>query len=223
MILNSEKDLKEYHGRLYADPQRQQNIEYWDFMRTEDDNMKALEIEIKEYYKTSIMTAFDLATWHDTNKVIQHVMNECAVLAKGKVLDFGGGIGTNCINISQYATVAWKKPEIHYYDICRFCIDFAKWRFKKYNVSVKILDELETNYDTICMIDVIGHIVDKKKCLEDMINRLNVGGQLLLTNDAVESEAHPMHIAFDFDFDEFMEQQNMRLRGRQHLEVWLKQ
>ena len=229
MIPKSQKDLKEYHGKLYPDPQRQQNMEYLSYLAKTDYHLRNKKKETEDYYKQSIMTAFDLAKWHDKNKVIQNVMRTCASITMNipmrsydhtiKALDFGGGIGTNCIIISEFAS-EFCPIILHYYDICDFCKRFAEWRFKKYSVDVKILDEPENLYDVIYMIDVIGHIVDKKECLADLTNRLVTGGQLIMTNDAVESEEHPMHIAFDFDFDEYMNSINMYLESRQHLEVW---
>ena len=236
MIPQSQKDLKEYHGKLYVDPQRQQNMEYLSYLAKTDYHLRNNKKETEDYYKQSIMTAFDLAKWHDKNKVIQDVMMKCTLLARGRVLDFGGGIGTNCIIMYDYCEKNYIPLKIDYYDICEFCKGFAEWRFKKYNMTIinnpeefaiknaiAICDKLDHRnilYSTIYMIDVIGHIVDKKECLADLTNRLVTGGQLIMTNDAVESEEHPMHIAFDFDFDEYMDSINMYLESRQHLEVW---
>ena len=203
----AERDLKEFSGSLYDDPIKLRNAE---FERMGHQTKEELE----NYYIKSSYNAFDLARWHDTSAVRESVFRICVDHACGKILDFGAGIGTNCILLKEECS------EIHYYDLNEFSRAFAAWRFKKHNVNVKILNRLENCYDVIYMIDVIGHLALPQKTLRDLIDRLKPCGLLIFTNDAVESKEHPMHRGLDFNLDQFLKDNGMSQTDSGHVNIW---
>ena len=208
----AERDLKEFSGSLYDDPIKLRNAEF------ERMGYKTKE-EIENYYIKSSYNAFDLARWHDTSAVRESVFRICEENAHGKMLDFGAGIGTNCIRIAM-AGDKIADADIYYYDLNEFSKAFAAWRFKKHNLNIKILNQLENWYDVIYMIDVIGHLAEPQKTLKDLVERLKPYGKLIFTNDAIESKEHPMHRGLDFNLDQFLKDNGMSRINFGHVNIW---
>jgi len=205
--INSKNDLLEFAGHLFVNPLDVQNEEYLEWHGT----------DLESYYKNSLTIAQDLAKWHDESFRLKAWYSIYLNSAHGKVLDYGAGIGSLCIYLAQTGL------DVHYFDVCKQCIDFAKWRFKKHNVKVKVIDRLDNDYHTIFMIDVIGHLSKPDEVLADLVKRLCLGGTFILTNDAVESIEHRQHRALTFDLTELMADLGMRQVCRGHILMYVKE
>lgn len=84
-------------------------------------------------------------------------------------------------------------------------MEFAKWRFKKHNIPVEIIESspeklvLEKNYDFILSDAVFEHLVDPCQVAKELICHLRSGGFLLLLIDTANiNDMWPMHRVLDF-------------------------
>jgi phospholipid N-methyltransferase len=115
-------------------------------------------------------------------------------------LELGGGIGDICHTIST-----WGK-EVTYMDIESHITEFARWRFKKYdvNVNMKIIPqdsfELTETYDFIYQDAVLEHLtpIQQVSYTSKLVKHLNKNGVFIMVVDlSGESENMPMHYNVD--------------------------
>lgn len=163
------------------------------------------EEEIKNFYKTTPFYIFELAFWHMT-KFQREFRSEIIKSAKGDVLDFGAGIGDLCLELAKMGF------NIDYADLPGSTFDFARWLFLKNGYKINMIDlskeKFFKKYDTIYCIDVIEHILNPEKILEDFASHLKKDGRLIITNLKVDEilESHPMHMKVNFDNENFFNQ-----------------
>jgi len=174
--------------------------------------------EIRNYYKENPFYVFDIIFWHAT-KEQRMLRSEISGLAKGRVLDYGGGVGNICMMVAD------KKLEVDYADLPGRTFNFAKWLFKKkrYNIFMIDLskDKISKKYDTIFCIDVIEHVTNPKDLLRDFVNYLTPRGQLIITAlDPIVNELLPMHFKLGFNPKEYLESLGMAKTDNQY--VWVK-
>lgn len=160
------------------------------------------EKEIEEFYKKTPFYVFELVFYH-AKKTQRMLRSEIIKLTKGKVLDYGGGIGDLSIDLSK------KGFSIDYADIYGNTFEFAKWLFQKKGCNIKMIDlnkeKLLQKYNTIICIDVIEHIVSPKIVLENLVAHLENNGRLIITNlNAPVLKEHPMHIKMKFNSEEYL-------------------
>ncbi len=119
--------------------------------------------EANKFYQENVGAAylFELATWHLTSTdYIGDTLRLVADRARGRVLDFGGGIGTHAIAAALCPQVS----QVIYCDINPINYDFVKHRVERLGLAAKItccteLDPTET-FDTINCFDVLEHLPD---------------------------------------------------------------
>lgn len=210
--LRAQKDLVEYHGRLYDDPHEVRNKEFLEFCPGRDKE------RLEEFYRMSALTAFDLALWHDTSPVLSALFPLYTKIAAGRVLDFGAGIGTLDIYLADAG------HDVDYLEINEFCRGFAAWRFRKYGVEerIKQVEEPSGDYGTIFLLDVIGHLKNPGGVLKTLSMHMVTGSTLVYTDDAVESDTHPMHFSLDFDLNFFLAAIGLHRVYDEHVKVWRK-
>lgn len=158
--------------------------------------------EIKNFYQTTPFNIFELIYWH-SKRTQRLFRSEVIETAKGKVLDYGGGVGDLSISLFK------KGFEIHYAELGGNTFDFAEWMFKKRGCNIKTIDsdkdKISEKYNTIICIDVIEHIVDSKELLNNLVSRLEDRGKLIITNlNAPVLKNHPMHIRMNFNGEEYL-------------------
>lgn len=106
------------------------------------------------------------------------------------VLDYGCGVGD--IGIYCYFI---NNMEVTLSDINSATYDFLKYRIDKYNlpISIKTLNELQKQYDTVICLSTLEHIKDWKKVFIDLFNLTIRGGNIILKIDLDTTEID--HIA----------------------------
>jgi 2-polyprenyl-3-methyl-5-hydroxy-6-metoxy-1,4-benzoquinol methylase len=164
-------------------------------------NPKA-EKEINNFYKLNPFYVFDLLYWQGTStqkEFRKNILN----LAKGNVLDYGGGAGDMSLMLSKSGFL------VDYADLPSKTSDFAKWWFGKHNCKIRVIDleneEIFQKYDTILCLDVIEHIIKPDELLNKFANYLNKDGVLIITNLKAEtSKDAPMHFKINFDAEEYL-------------------
>lgn len=173
-------------------------IMMWDALGPKTDE------EAIKFYEISPFNVFSLAYWHMKRyqrRFRRQVIDHC----HGKVLDYGGGIGDLCIELAR------RGFDVTYGDVKGKNMEFAKWRFAKKKLKVKIIDlvrdckDLE-EYDTILCIDVIEHVPNPKDTLITLSQCLKPSGGLIITNltCAGPTKRNPIHRKIHFDANQLL-------------------
>ncbi len=177
------------------------NNDFWMML-----NPKTVD-EKKHFYEITPFYNFELSLWHMTRyqkKFRQAVLE----IAKGKVLDFGGGIGDMSLMLAKRGFL------VEYADVAGNTYNYAKWQFSKAKLNIPMIDlssqtgvpaepatiasgqKISRKYDTIICIDVIEHLPNAKEVLKSLADALNSGGSMVATNLTISQESskyHPMH------------------------------
>lgn len=203
------KDLSEYTGLLIEDV----------ITRMKSDTAKACYDEwqqlnpknheqIIDFYKTTEGYLFDLARYDYFH---QNWRERLPGLCKGRILDYGGGIGDMIIRCAHRGF-----RDLTYYDIEGKTMTFAKWRFAKKGITVQIIkasdeeDRLKGKYDSIFCFDVLEHVTEPMKHAERLIKHLSKGGRLFI-QVAKKSVHQPMHIS-SFDVEQYLSSRGLSKR-----------
>ncbi len=114
-----------------------------------------------EFYRDQVGEAylFDLGIWHLTSQeYIGDTLRLVADYAKGRVLDFGGGIGTHTIG----AALCQQVQQVVYCDINPTNRAFVEYRAAQLGLESKIICCAEVSadeiFDTIICFDVVEHL-----------------------------------------------------------------
>ncbi|MSU54326.1 MAG: methyltransferase domain-containing protein [Candidatus Staskawiczbacteria bacterium] len=163
------------------------NNDFWLMLNPKTDEEKNRFYEITPFYN------FELSLWHMT-RYQKRFRKAVLGIAKGRVLDFGGGIGDMSLLLAKNGF------SVEYADVSGNTYNYAKWQFAKAGLSVAMTDlssgKVSGRYDTIICIDVIEHLPNAKEVLKSLADSLNSGGTMVVTNLTVSQESskyHPMH------------------------------
>ncbi len=183
---------------------------------TEDERK---EQDYEEFLRTSECYIKELTSWHLGG--IQGLKCQAVELAgshrKGILLDFGAGIGTRA---GVYNLAGW---EVLLVELNDQCLDFAKWRFKKHNLIGQfhkkiLLSDWEDTVDEVLLIDVVGHLPDPEKSIEEIARCSKLGAVLHVTWDNwFDSSRGIVHRNAEFDFEEALTRYGFRKITK---EIW---
>lgn len=144
----------------------------------------------------------ELTSWHLNllQNFINHTKEMTHTRKIGTVLDYGAGIGTRS---AVHAVNGWKTLLV---DLNLLSLNFAQWRFSKYKLGGEFeqrikLPEWSNTCDEILLFDVIGHLSNPKKSLQEMGICAKSGCILHITWDNwFDSEDGHVHRNKEFDF-----------------------
>lgn len=123
---------------------------------------------------------FELGIWHlQSQDYIGGTLKLIADHAKGRVLDFGGGIGTHAIAAALSPDVS----KVVYCDINPVNRNFVEHRAKQLGLSHKLICCLEVpndEFDTVISFDVLEHLPDPSYQLMQFHNMLSSEGKIIL-------------------------------------------
>lgn len=134
------------------------------------------------------------AYWRDVNNLL---------LVKGRVADFGGGIGSMAIALARRGCM------VYYVDLPSPQREFAEWRFRRHKLpnvrAGSCLDGLH-NLDAIVSADTIEHLHPDTLPMyaQQFHDALKPGGQVRVVTRFSKGEVHPMHFEMEKQFKEAM-------------------
>tara|TARA_Y100001968_G_C19388278_1_gene734093 strand:+ start:244 stop:1041 length:798 start_codon:yes stop_codon:yes gene_type:complete len=138
-----------------------------------------------DFYEKEVGYAhlLDLAAWHlNSSNYISDTLRLQKMFAFGKVLDFGGGIGTHAIAAASLENV----EHVYFVDLNPQNRDFVKCRAKELGLSdcISIHRDLDSTgdveFDTLVCLDVLEHLPDPSGQLDIFLNRLSPKGIALM-------------------------------------------
>ncbi|MBD2243735.1 methyltransferase domain-containing protein [Nostoc sp. FACHB-888] len=139
--------------------------------------------EATAFYREKVgeLYLFELGAWHlSSSAYFGDMLRLIADHAQGRVLDFGGGIGTHSLG----AALCPKVEQVIYYDINPINRDFVQYRAEKMGLSKKIICPLEIpakeKFDTILCFDVLEHLPDPNQQLLEFYQSLNSEGKMIV-------------------------------------------
>lgn len=139
--------------------------------------------EASAFYRDKVgeLYLFELGAWHlSSHEYIGDMLRLIADSAQGRVLDFGGGIGTHALG----AALCPQVEQVIYYDINPINRDFVQYRAKKMGLDKKIVFALEMpekeKFDTILCFDVLEHLLDPSQQLLQFYQALNYDGKMIV-------------------------------------------
>jgi SAM-dependent methyltransferase len=155
------------------------------------------EQERNEFYKNTDWYIYDLMSWGRPRwekKILKHLeklkyssQNGCCNVGDIRVLDYGCGTGDFTIACSENGY------NVNYVDVPDSkTLKFTEWRLNKRGLESK----KETGfYNAIICFDVMEHMEDPIKLLNDLTRTLNNQGLLFL--NVGFHDMRPMHISHD--------------------------
>jgi SAM-dependent methyltransferase len=155
--------------------------------------------KILDFYRATEAYLFDLARY---DYFLQGWRERVPRLCRGRILDYGGGIGDMTIRCAERGL-----KDLTYYDLEGKTMDFAKFRFDKRGVKVRIIeasdeeDRLEGKYDALFCFDVLEHVTEPIKHAERLVKHLSTNGRLFVQVGG-KNVRQPMHIS-SFDVEAY--------------------
>jgi 2-polyprenyl-3-methyl-5-hydroxy-6-metoxy-1,4-benzoquinol methylase len=151
---------------------------------------------LSEYYICDIITAnvSKEAIRDSLNGISPSILASIKKHPGHRFLEFGGGTGVFCEMIADMG------KDATYLDIPGRQFEFAKWRFAKYGIPVKMIQTvpsklvLTEEYDLIFSNAVMEHLADPFTPTAELARHIAPGGLLILLVDITgEEEDMPMH------------------------------
>lgn len=139
--------------------------------------------EVLKFYEESEWLIYELAYFNYFGSPYAYIgRKKAAMQAMGRTLDYGGGIGTISLMISERGL-----KDVTHYELSGKTMEFARWRFKKRCPNVVAIEGSETEdrldglYRTIVCLEVMEHLKDLMLHLKRLADHLAENGKLYIT------------------------------------------
>lgn len=155
---------------------------------------------ISKFYEATDYYIFDLIPWNGCGMYKPHVEKVINIITKlhdstqpYSVLDFGGGVGTLCIALSQNIP----ELDIFYVDLGKsVTYKFAKFFMNEINVHIKMMDVQEFFDSELCVnfiaaLDCFEHLPNLERVLDKLTQRTT---HIYHNSTFVSSAVQPQHI-----------------------------
>ncbi len=158
--------------------------------------------DVEGFYRDCHYYLYELPLWNAERNRPEYLCRIVQPYLKqyrcSKILDFGAGTGDLCLALAS------KGFEVSYCDIGAEVSNFAKWRFKRRNLPIKVFNDLNqvgnSQFDAIISFDCFEHIKDLEKLLFHLTTHLRNEG-LLITSEAFDGEG--LHLEENNKFKDF--------------------
>jgi len=138
--------------------------------------------KVEDFYKTCSSYLYSLPLWNSkTNRPKYLSLIFLPYLRRkkyNKLMDFGGGTGDLSIELVKNGF------DVSYCDINECLFDFARARFLKRNLKVKMfngLDNINEKFDCVLSFDAFEHIKDLPQALKNIVSRIEHQGSLIFS------------------------------------------
>jgi 2-polyprenyl-3-methyl-5-hydroxy-6-metoxy-1,4-benzoquinol methylase len=159
--------------------------------------------EVEEFYRKCNYYIYELPLWNAERSRPKYLYLICLPYLKRnnykKVMDFGAGTGDLCIELAKMDL------DVTYCDIGEELFDFAKWRFQRRNLPIKVvrgIDNINEIYDCIFSFDTFEHIKDLPGVLKVLIKYIKLGGSLIFSG---AFSGGTLHLEENEKYNEFKE------------------
>ncbi len=145
--------------------------------------------QIYEFHRHCSEYVYDLARWHMTPTYHGYL----ALLndeRDGTVLSFGGGIGTEALQLAAQGNEVW------YCDIADSPVwKVAEWRARRRNIPIRFISDIPRGeqFDCVVAFDVFGSLAatELEALLPRLVAVLKSGGRLYCTNNFNNTPTSP--------------------------------
>lgn len=141
-----------------------------------------IKLDVDELYRKCRYYVYELPLWNAERNRPKYLCLICLPYLKAhnykKVMDFGAGTGDLCIELTKTGL------DVTYCDIGDNLFSFAKWRFERRNLPIKMIkgiDNINEIYDCIFSFDTFEHIKDLLGVLKGLIKYIKPGGSLIFS------------------------------------------
>jgi len=152
--------------------------------------------KVIEFYRDTGSYLFDLVQYNYENpyyaRWTEDLFNFCAGLKneKGelKILDFGGGIGSQIISLSKL-----KAAKLSYADIAGKTFEYATWRLNRRHIDIDMIDASKEDfledrmYDVVITLDVVEHLLDPEATVRYLVKHIKPDGYLAVVTSFVDN------------------------------------
>jgi glycosyltransferase involved in cell wall biosynthesis/2-polyprenyl-3-methyl-5-hydroxy-6-metoxy-1,4-benzoquinol methylase len=190
---------------------------------------------VLDFYRRTDSYLFDLVQYNYENpyyaRWTEDMFNFCAGLKNEgelKVLDFGGGIGSQIISLSKL-----KAAKLSYADIPGKTFEYAAWRFNRRHIDIDMIDAGKEDflegrmYDVVITLDVVEHLVDPESAVRYLISHIKPDGYLAVVTSFVDNNGEAgWHLNADRYTDEafynFIKSSGMEMLNNEYPRIFQK-
>lgn len=179
------REISEYTGESVdivkqkhkSGPEREKNYEIF------KNQEKLADSEVEGFYKKCAYYLYELSLWNAERNRPKYLRLICQPYLKRnrykKVMDFGAGAGDLCMELAK------NNLQATYCDIGECLFDFAKWRFAKRNLPIKMVRDLDglsnEEFDCVFSFDAFEHIKDLPVILGKLVRHIKTEGSLIFS------------------------------------------
>lgn len=150
------------------------------------------------FHRNSEANIYCLTKWNNEDKY-QEITNYINFICRqkgGDILDFAGGIGDLSIKLAS------NNLHVDFLEVPGKSLAFAKWRFKRNFLDLKIFTSLNQvdKYDIIIALDVLEVLEKPYAHLRKFYQLLNENGLLITSLGKVGDYEHPMNLKSNAEF-----------------------